>query len=61
MNLNDLNYEELIIIKQSLVCMEKYGYDPRGPNYEKDLKALKKVVAKVDSAITEIEFFDDET
>lgn len=60
MRMNELSYEELIILKQALVSLQKYGCDPYSSNYDKEIKAASKVEKKIDSAILDIEAYEDE-
>ena len=60
MKLTDLSYEELTILKQAVLSLRKYGYDPYGPNYDKEIKAVTNVERKIDSAILSVEAFEED-
>ncbi len=55
-----MSYEELTILKQAVISLRKYGYDPYGPNYDKEVKAVSDVERKIDSAILSVEAFEED-
>ena len=48
---SELSYEELAIIQHGLACLEKYGLDPYRPDYDNEIKKLKKLASRIDTAI----------